>query len=164
MLYTNILLPTDGLGKCKFGTCHGVVLAKELGAKLTAVHVTGTRSARELLEAYHSDELWKPSEGKAAQEAMAEAEEAQREVSQRALEVAEQMCAAYNVPCETVRIEGESPVEGILRVAKEKDCDLIFISTHGKPGVIGTLFGTIATKVLSHSTIPVLIHHCGGPN
>ncbi len=98
------------------------------------------------------------------QEAMAQAEEAQKEVSHRALEVAEEMCAEHNVPCETVRIGGESPVEGILRVAKEKDCDLIFISTHGKPGVIGTLFGTIATKVLSHSTIPVLIHHCGGPN
>jgi len=78
--------------------------------------------------------------------------------------VAKEMCAAFNVPCETVRIEGESPVDGILRVAKEKGCDLIFISTHGKPGIVGNLFGTIATKVLSKSKIPVLIHHCGGPN
>jgi len=52
-VYRNILLPTDGLGKCKFGTCHGIVLANELGAKLTAVHITGRLSARELMEAYH---------------------------------------------------------------------------------------------------------------
>ncbi len=163
-MYRNILLPTDGLGKCKFGTCHGIVLANELGAKLTAVHITGRLSARELMEAYHPDVLSKPSEGKAAKAALAEAEEAKREVSERALEVAKEMCAAFNVPCETVRIEGESPVDGILRVAKEKGCDLIFISTHGKPGIVGNLFGTIATKVLSKSKIPVLIHHCGGPN
>jgi hypothetical protein len=39
-MYTNILLPTDGLGKCRYGTCHGVLLAKGLGAKVTAVCVT----------------------------------------------------------------------------------------------------------------------------
>jgi nucleotide-binding universal stress UspA family protein len=164
IVYRNILLPTDGLGKCKFGTCHGVILARELGAKLTAVHVTSRLSLREISETYQPDVLWRPSEGKEAKEALAQAEEVKKEVSQKALEIAQEMCAAYNVPCETVRIEGESPVDGILRVAKEKGCDLIFISTHGKPGVMESLFGTIATKVLSLSRIPVLIHHCGGPS
>ena len=56
-MYRNILLPTDGLGKCKFGTCHGVILARELGAKLTAVHVTGKLGVRELMEAYHPDKV-----------------------------------------------------------------------------------------------------------
>ena len=162
-MYKNILLPTDGLGKCAFGTCHGVILARDLKAKVTAVHVTGKLSPHEILKTYHPDSLVGRSEGRKAQEAMAQVEEAQRELAHKALEVAERMCSETGVPCETVHITGESPVDGILRVAKEKRCDLIFISTHGNPGILGALFGTIATKLMSHSKIPVLAHYCGGP-
>ncbi|HSM00410.1 MAG TPA: universal stress protein, partial [Candidatus Limnocylindria bacterium] len=63
-----------------------------------------------------------------------------------------------------VHITGESPVDGILKVAKEKGCDLIFISTHGNPGVMGALFGTVATKITSQSRYAVLTHYCGGPS
>jgi nucleotide-binding universal stress UspA family protein len=49
-------------------------------------------------------------------------------------------------------------------VAKEKKCDLIFISTHGNPGIMGTLFGTLASKIMTHSKYPVLVHYCGGPS
>ena len=40
-MYTNILLPTDGLGKCKFGTCHGVLLA-QIGRASCRERVYGT--------------------------------------------------------------------------------------------------------------------------
>ncbi len=163
MLYKNILLPTDGLGKCAFGTCHGIVLAKELGAKVTAVHITGKLSAREILEMYHPEVLFGPSDARKAKEAMASMEDVQKELASKALDVAENMCRENGVPCETVHITGESPADGILRVAKEKGCDLIFISTHGNPGIMGTLFGTLATKIMSHSRYPVLVHYCGGP-
>jgi nucleotide-binding universal stress UspA family protein len=46
----------------------------------------------------------------------------------------------------------------------QKNCDLVFISTHGNPGLMGTLFGTVVSKVLSRSKTPVLVHHCGGPS
>ena len=54
-MYKNILLPTDGLGKCKFGTCHGILLAKDLGAKVTAVCVTAKLSGQEILKIYNPD-------------------------------------------------------------------------------------------------------------
>lgn len=162
-MYKNILLPTDGLGKCAYGTCHGVILAKDLHAKITAVHVTGKLSAQEILKIYHPNVLVGRSEAKKAQEDMASAEEARKELATKSLEVAEKMCTEVGVPCETVHITGESPTDGILKVAEEKGCDLIFISTHGNPGIMGTLFGTIATKIMSHSKIPVLAHYCGGP-
>jgi nucleotide-binding universal stress UspA family protein len=156
-MYKNILLPTDGLGKCVYGTCHGVVLAKELNAKVTAVCVT------EILEIYHPYALSGRAEVRKVQEDMVAAEGSRKELAQKALEVAERMCTEAGVPCETVHLAGKSPTDGFLKVAKEKGCDLIFISTHGNPGVMGTLFGTIATKLLSHSKIPVLVHYCGGP-
>ncbi|MHB1012740.1 MAG: universal stress protein [Desulfobacteria bacterium] len=164
MLYTNILLPTDGLGKCKFGTCHGILLAKELGAKVTAVCVTEKLSGSEILKIYNPDMLFGASAGLTAQESMKHAEELHKEFAEKALEVAEKMCAENSVKCEKVYLAGESPTDGILRVAKEKECDLIFISTHGNPGLMGTLFGTVATKILSRSKTPVLVHHCGGPS
>ncbi len=163
-MYKNILLPTDGLGKCAYGTCHGVLLAKELNAKITAVHVTGKLTAREILDIYQPATLTGSSSGKQAQDAMGQAEEARKELGAKALESAERMCTEVGVPCETVQIQEKTPEEGILRVAREKGCDLIFISTHGNPGVMGSLFGTVASKIMSQSKYAVLTHYCGGPS
>ena len=162
-MYKNILLPTDGLGKCAFGICHGVVLAQALGAKITAVHIAGKFSVQEILGMYHPEVLFAPSDVRKAKEAMEKAEQPKKELAKKALEVAEKMCNEVGVPCEQVSIDGESPADGIVRVANEKKCDLIFISTHGNPGVMGTLFGTLATKIMTHSKYPVLVHYCGGP-
>ncbi len=63
-MYTNILLPTDGLGKCKFGTCHGILLAKNLGAKVTAVCVTEKLSGQDILKIYNPDMLFGDFRGK----------------------------------------------------------------------------------------------------
>lgn len=162
-MYKNILLPTDGLGKCAYGTCHGVLLAKELNAKITAVYVTGKLTAREILDIYQPATLTGASGGKHAQDAMAQAEETRKERGAKALESAERMCTEVGVPCETVQVQEKTPEEGILRVAREKGCDLIFISTHGNPGVMGSLFGTVASKIMTQSKYAVLTHYCGGP-
>ena len=77
-MYTNILLPTDGLGKCKFGTCHGVLLAKNLGAKVTAVCVTAKLSGQEILKIYNPEMLFGASSGKVAQDSMKRAEDLHR--------------------------------------------------------------------------------------
>jgi nucleotide-binding universal stress UspA family protein len=163
-MYKNILLPTDGLGKCQFGTCHGVLLAKDLKAKVTAVCVTEKLSSQEILQIYNPEMIFSATAGKHAKDAMKQAEELHRELAGKALQVAEKMCADNGVPCEKVYLEGASPVDGILRAAAEKKCDLIFISTHGNPGLMGTLFGTVASKIMSQSKVPVLVHHCGGPS
>jgi nucleotide-binding universal stress UspA family protein len=163
-MYKNILLPTDGLGKCQYGTCHGVLLAKGLNAKVTAVCITEKLSSSEILKIYNPEMLWSASSGKQAKESMKQAEELHKELAGKALQVAEKMCADNGVPCEKVYLEGASPVDGILKVAADKKCDLIFISTHGNPGLMGTLFGTLASKIMSGSKFPVLVHHCGGPS
>jgi nucleotide-binding universal stress UspA family protein len=163
-MYKNILLPTDGLGNCQYGTCHGVLLARDLGAKVTAVCVTEDLSLEEIRRIYDAEMLVAASAGEVARGVKKASEELHRELAGNALAVAERMCAENGVPCEKVTLSGESPAEGILKAAKEKNCDLIFISTHGNPGLMGTLFGTVASKILSHSKLPVLVHHCGGPN
>jgi nucleotide-binding universal stress UspA family protein len=101
--------------------------------------------------------------GVVAKESMKHADDLHKDFAEKALDVAEKMCAENGVKCEKVHLAGEAPTDGILKVAKERDCDLIFISTHGNPGLMDTLFGNVVTKILSRSKTPVLVHHCGGP-
>ncbi len=162
-MYSNILLPTDGLDTCAYGTCHGVLLAKSLGAKVTAVCITRHLSLQEIMRAYHPEMEWRAEYSRKAPEVVAHAMEFHKELADKALEVAERMCREIDVPCEKVYLENESPADGLLQAAEKNRCDLIFISTHGKPGIVGKLFGTVATRIMAHSKMPVLVHHCGGP-
>jgi universal stress protein A len=44
----------------------------------------------------------------------------------------------------------------ILRVAKDKDYDLIALGTHGRTGLAHVLLGSVAERVLRRSDLPVL--------
>ena len=58
--------------------------------------------------------------------------------------------------CETVHVT-EFPAEGIILTAKDKGCDLIVMASHGRRGLSRVLLGSQAVRVLTHSTVPVLI-------
>jgi nucleotide-binding universal stress UspA family protein len=47
--------------------------------------------------------------------------------------------------------------EEILKYAKGAAVDLIIMSSHGRSGISRRLSGSVATKVINHSSIPVLI-------
>ncbi|MEW6719828.1 MAG: universal stress protein [Thermodesulfobacteriota bacterium] len=162
-MYKNILLSTDGLGKCVYGTCHGVLLAKDLGAKVTAICVTKDLPLAQIQKFYDAEIMTAHSAAEVARGVKKRAEEFHKELAEKALEVAERMCAENGVACDTIHFAGEPPEEALLKAAGKKKCDLIYISTHGNPGLMDTLFGDVATKILRHSNIPVLVHHCGGP-
>ena len=49
------------------------------------------------------------------------------------------------------------PAPEILRIARERSCDLIVISTHGMTGVRKLFFGSTTERVLRETTKPVLI-------
>jgi universal stress protein A len=46
--------------------------------------------------------------------------------------------------------------EEIVKFAKEEEIDLIVIATHGRSGLSHVLMGSVAEKVIQHSTVPVL--------
>lgn len=56
----------------------------------------------------------------------------------------------------TVVVEG-TPSEEILSYASKNDIDLIAMSTHGSSGISRFAFGSVADKVIRHSSIPLLI-------
>jgi len=49
------------------------------------------------------------------------------------------------------------PAPEILRVARERSCDLIVVSTHGLTGVRKLFFGSTTERVLRETTRPILI-------
>jgi nucleotide-binding universal stress UspA family protein len=64
--------------------------------------------------------------------------------------------ARQGLAVETAIVDGR-PADEILNYAKKEKVDLIVIATHGRSGISGWVFGSVAEKVLHHSAIPVLM-------
>jgi nucleotide-binding universal stress UspA family protein len=54
-------------------------------------------------------------------------------------------------------VEEGKPYETILKVAEEWEADLIVLGTHGRTGLSHLLMGSVAEKVIRHSTKPLFI-------
>jgi nucleotide-binding universal stress UspA family protein len=61
------------------------------------------------------------------------------------------------VPCDTLHVKDQYPAEGIVDAAKARGCDLIIVTSHGRRGLSRLLLGSQATRVLTHSEVPVLV-------
>ena len=57
----------------------------------------------------------------------------------------------------TTHIHVGQPAEVIAKVAGELACDLIIMGTHGRSGMAGLVTGSVANRVLSLATCPVLL-------
>jgi len=49
------------------------------------------------------------------------------------------------------------PAETILKLAKSSKCDLIVMGSHGRSALKSLLLGSVTSKVLAHSEIPLTI-------
>ena len=142
-MYKHILIATDGSELAGKAVATGLALAKELGAKVTAVTATEpwtTMVTAEPAFVFPVEEYEKAAGEKAAR-ILAEVGAAAHE---------------QGVACETVHVK-DFPAEGIIATATAKGCDLIVMSSHGRRGLSRALLGSQALSVLTHTTIPVLI-------
>ena len=69
-----------------------------------------------------------------------------------------QKASAAGVAHEVYTTINDSPYEAIIDAANAKGCDLIFMASHGRRGIAGLLMGSETHKVLTHTTIPVLVY------
>jgi nucleotide-binding universal stress UspA family protein len=84
-------------------------------------------------------------------------EKAAVETASRVLASVVELARKSDVACATVHAKDQHPAEGILDTAKKAGCDLIVMASHGRRGLGRLLLGSEAVKVLTHSTVPVLI-------
>jgi nucleotide-binding universal stress UspA family protein len=142
-MYKHILIATDGSELAGKAVATGLTLAKLLNAKVTAVTATEPWTAMVTGEAA----LAFPVE---------EYEKSSAEDAARILGEVGAAAKTQGVACETVRVT-DFAAEGIIDTAKTKGCDLIVMSSHGRRGLARVLLGSQAMRVLTLSSVPVLI-------
>jgi len=145
-MFQHILVPTDGSDFSNKAVSAAARLAHALHAKLLVLHV------RSPLESPHHVEGGALSQlgGKVV---MQEIEGEERKLLDAALAIA----IADGAAAETAFVAGYSIYDAIIRIANEQGCDLIVMASHGVRGLSSLLLGSETQKVLSHTTIPVLI-------
>ena len=143
-MYKCILLPTDGTEFCERAIRHGIALAKLVQAKVVAVTVT-----QPLHSALPRSLIPKNLAGIIHGETVKAADEK--------LAVVEMLAGEAGVQVETLRLSNDHPWEAIVQAVKDKRCDLIVMASHGRRGVSAVVLGSETHKVLTHSTVPVLV-------
>ncbi|HEV2883559.1 MAG TPA: universal stress protein [Pyrinomonadaceae bacterium] len=144
MQIRSILLPTDFSECGNYALSYAASLARTFGASIVCVHViepmvptVGYSGMTEPLPiADITDQLEHSAERELPK--FAEGEE----------------CAGLEV--EEVIVHGEAASE-IVRVAKDRNIDLIVVSSHGRTGLGRILFGSTAEAVVRHAPCPVLV-------
>jgi nucleotide-binding universal stress UspA family protein len=143
-MYKNLLIATDGSELADKGVAHGLELAKALGAKVTIVTVS------EPWTAFIPGEV-------GATFPVEEYEQAIEANASATLAAVTKRAEAAGVACTQLHVKDQFPAEGVLETAKKERCDLIVMASHGRSGVQRLLLGSQTNKVVTQSTIPVLV-------
>lgn len=142
-MYRSILIATDGSALADKAVTTGLALAKGLRAKATVVTVSPAWAAA------------RTCHGSAAVPFDAY-ERAAGEAASKILASVCELAKRLDAECVTVHVKG-STAEGILEFAKNGGCDLIVMASHGRRGLSRLILGSQATRVLTSSSVPVLI-------
>ncbi|HJU31792.1 MAG TPA: universal stress protein, partial [Hyphomicrobiaceae bacterium] len=64
---------------------------------------------------------------------------------------------AAGVAAVMLRQSNDHPWEAIVQTVRDKQCDLVVMASHGRRGASAIVLGSETQKVLTHSTVPVLV-------
>ena len=149
-MFKHLLVPTDGSTLSEAAIQMTVTLAAESGAKVTGLHVIP-----EFHVLAYGTEMIADNEDRIIQTARQRAEDYLRVIKNAA--------AQAGVECNTVSESRAHPYEAIISVAAQQNCDLIVMASHGRSGMRAFLLGSETQKVLTHSSIPVLVMRQSAP-
>lgn len=143
-MFKRILLATDGSSASEHAASTAIGLARLHGAALTAIYVVDPYPYMGIGEANPM--------GFGAYIAAA------REHAARAHAHVNDLCAQGSpIELELRLIEGVTTLDGILSAAREAKADLIVVGSHGRTGLGRAFLGSVAGKVVAHSSVPVLV-------
>ena len=143
-MFKRILVPTDGSELSNKAIAAAIDLAKSLGA--TVIGMT-------TLEPYSYSNLseYRP-------ETLDDYESRMDQIGAERLGRIADAAARAGVPVETVTAKSFSPFEAIIDTAKGRSCDLIIMASHGRRGLNAVLLGSETQKVLTHTSVPVMVY------
>lgn len=146
-MFKHILVPTDGSEFSQNSVRRAVSFAKEAGARITAFY-----AKPEYPVTYYGEGALIDTTTPEQFSQLAEQQ------AQEILGFVENLCQEAGVPCTKLSLTSDIPYEAIIEAANSSGCDLIFMSSHGRRGFTALLLGSETNKVLTHSTIPVLVY------
>lgn len=150
MKLTRILSPTDFSNFSGFAMEWAAYLAQVTGADLTLLHVVPEEEGKIIQEIL--------GDGAVAHFSVGTRENV---VEERKRKVKEQFSSAIDDHIKrSIRVDDMVrvgvPFLEIIRVAKERDVDMIVMGTHGRTGLSHALIGSVAERVVHHAHCPVL--------
>lgn len=143
-MFKKILVPTDGSELSEKAVLGAARFARQLGASLVALTVTEPYSYSNLSE-------YRP-------ESIDDYDARMLALANERLARAAQIAQAEGVQCEPVVVRSFSPFEAIIGATQEHGCDVVFMASHGRKGLAAVLLGSETQKVLTHSTVPVMVY------
>lgn len=146
-MFKHILVPTDGSQLSLETARRAVTFAKEAGASITFFYAKPDYP----VAFYGEGALIDPT----TPEKFTEMADRQAE---EILAKVEALARDSGVGCRKMAAVSDIPFQAIIDAASSAGCDLIFMASHGRRGISGLLLGSETQKVLTHSTIPVLVY------
>jgi nucleotide-binding universal stress UspA family protein len=145
-MYKHLLVATDGSKLSAKAVAHAIALAQALGAKLSAF--------------YASPDYPMPVYA----EGVSYAQMTRKEYTARCAKEADRILNPISLKAEAAGLEfkavhviAAAPWEAILAAARKNKCDAIMMASHGRRGVSALLLGSETQKVLTHTTLPLIV-------
>jgi nucleotide-binding universal stress UspA family protein len=143
-MFKHILFATDGSELSAQAIPKAVALAKSMSARLTAVTVSAP------FHVFAADPVM-----------VTDTEDVYRghceKRSAQYLNAVKKAADAVGVTFTGLHVYSAHPYTAILGTTSAQGCDLVCMASHGRRGVSALVLGSETVKVLTHSTIPVLV-------
>jgi len=158
-----ILYATDLSETAVHAFSYAVSLANMYGAGITILYVLTEFPEEEFISNMIPANTWKAIKEQHYSEARDQLigkkrdHVALREVLQAFSEEVRADSPDQTFVADEILIEPGAPAETIVQTAKEQNCDLIVMGTHGQGIIAEVLIGSTAKRVVRQSPIPVLV-------
>ena len=146
-MYKHLLVPVDGSDLSAHAAAKAAEFARSIDARITFLHVQPDYPNPIVGEG-----------GLIAPELREDFQRGTQELAEATLRKVRQFTLAAQVDANSLTVVSDTPWQIIIRTAQEEACDLIFMASHGRRGLAGLLIGSETHKVLTHTTIPVLVY------
>ncbi|MEN9901855.1 MAG: hypothetical protein RL651_519 [Pseudomonadota bacterium] len=146
-MFKHLLIPIDGSELSLIAVRKGAEFASEIKATITLLFVKPEYPVSYYGDGAMIDPTTPEEFGKLTQT-----------IADRNFKAASEICSAAGVSFTQTSETSDVPYEVIISTAEQKQCDLIFMASHGRRGITGLLLGSETQKVLTHSKTPVLVY------
>ena len=146
-MFKKIMIPTDGSETALAAALNGIAFAAENRSEVVGMYVAPEYQYPVYIEiippTYPLEEEYQALMKKIGMEYLKPIQEAAQKVG---LKYSSEFAFS------------DSAASAIAKMAEERECDLIFMGSHGRSGLGQLILGSVTSKVLSLCRIPVLVY------